>query len=74
MTAISSVAPVGFVTWATIWALDRFTKIELSLELPWQAVLGVFAAIVGYYLLMALLPLWQLLRLPPARLASKYDM
>ena len=74
MTAISSVAPVGFVTWATVWALDRFTKIELSLELPWQAVLGVCAAIVGYYLLMALLPLWQLLRLPPARLASKYDM
>ena len=55
-------------------AVHRWTEIELAIVLPWQAAGLVGLGILAYYLLVSVLPLFSLLRLPPARLAAKYDM
>ena len=41
--------------------------------LPWYAAALVYLATLVYQLLVTTLPAWRLLRLPPSRLASKYD-
>jgi hypothetical protein len=46
----------------------------LALELPLPVALAAGAAIVGYYLLVSVLPLGRLLRQPPAQLAAKFDL
>jgi len=42
--------------------------------LPWQAAALVALVILVYHLAVSLIPLTRLLALPPARLASKYDL
>ena len=42
--------------------------------MPWQAGFIVGSCIMLYYLLVSLLPVLRLLKLPPARLAAKYDL
>ncbi len=74
LLAVFSVLPASAVTWVMIQILNRLPSLEFSMLLTWQAVGLVFVGITVYYLLVSLLPVWSLLRLPPARLASKYDM
>jgi len=74
LAALICVVPVSGLVWAVVWALQRFTEIQVSLALSWQSTLLACVAITAYYLAVAIVPLLQLLRLPPARLATKYDM
>ena len=69
-----SVLPASAVTWAVVWVLNRLPSLEFSMVLSWQAAGLVFLVITVYHLLVSLLPVWSLLRLPPSRLAGKYDM
>jgi ABC-type antimicrobial peptide transport system permease subunit len=69
-----SILPAAALTWLVVAVLTRFPSLALSLQLPWQAALLGAAAIVGFYLLVSLIPLWRILQKPPARLAGQYDL
>ena len=74
LLSLLSVLPATAVTLVVAQVLNLLPSLEFSMILPWQAALLVFVAITVYHLLVSLLPAWGLLRLPPARLAGKYDM
>ncbi len=74
MLSFVSALPAAALTWAVISVMTRLESLEFSMVLPWQAALVVYAGILSYQLLVALLPVLRLLCIPPARLAAKYDM
>ena len=74
ISAAVTVVPTALLSWLGVYVLARVPEIALNLILPWQAAAIVSAVLLGYYVLVSLLPLAQLLRLPPAQLAAKYDM
>ncbi len=74
LLCLLSVLPAAAITWAVIMVLNQLPSLEFSMVLPWQWACLVFAAITVYHLLVSLVPVWRLLRLPPARLAGKYDI
>ena len=47
---------------------------NVTLHLPLEAAAVIYLAILVYHILVSLLPLGRLLRLPPAKLAAKYDL
>ena len=74
LLSLISVLPAAVLSWLVVAIFSLMPSLEIALLLPWQAAALVFGGITLYYLLVSLLPVWRLLRLPPARLASKYDM
>lgn len=74
ISALRTILPAALLTWAAAQILNQIPEIELTLILPWQAAAAVSLVILGYYLLVSLLPLSRLLKLPPAQLAAKYDI
>ena len=72
--SLSSVLPATALTWLAIQIMNRLPSLEFSMILPLSVTAIVFASITVYYLLVSLLPVRNLLRLPPARLAGKYDI
>lgn len=74
LLALISVLPGTVLTWAAIQIMNRLPSLEFSMLLPLDVALAVAAAITVYYLVVSLLPVGKLLRLPPARLAGKYDI
>lgn len=74
LSALASILPVGVLTWGVIAALQRFTELEIPLELTLPVTALACGCILVYYLTVSLLPLGKLLRLPPARLATQYDV
>ena len=73
MSFLTSAAPAAAVTWLVVTVLSGIDDLSFSMVLPWQAAVLTGLGILGYHLVVSLLPLWRLLRLPPARLAAKYD-
>jgi len=71
--SLAGTLPTAVLTWLTVSVLSLFPSISVSFLLPWYAVAAVYFAILLFHLLASLLPLLRLLRLPPARLAAKYD-
>ena len=65
--------PAAAGTWLVITVLKLFPDIAPDLILPWQTALLVYAGITCFHLAVSLLPLLRLLKLPPARLAAKFD-
>ncbi len=74
LLSIGSILPATVCTWLLVAVLNLLTDLHFSMVLPWQALLGTYLAVTGYYLAVCLLPVLRLLRLPPARLAAKYDI
>lgn len=74
LLSLFSVLPAVALTWLTVQVLNLLTDLNFFMILPWQAGLAVYLAVAGYFLLVSLLPVFRLLRLPPARLAAKYDL
>ncbi len=74
LSSLASILPVGLLTWGVIAALQRFTELEIPLELTLPVTGIVCGCILVYYLIVSLIPLGKLLRLPPARLAAQYDV
>ena len=74
ISAAATIAPTALISWLSVYVLSRVPEIALELLLPWQAAVIVSVVLLGYYVLVSLLPLAHLLRLPPAQLAAKYDM
>ena len=73
MMYLGSAVSAAAVTWTAVTVLTGIEDLAFSMVLPWQAAVLTALALLGYYLLVTLLPLWRLLRLPPARLAARYD-
>jgi len=71
---MQSVLPAAVLTWAVVALLNLFTDLGFFMVLPWQAGAAIGLGILGYYLLISLVPVVRLLHLPPARLAAKYDI
>lgn len=74
MLSLESVLPAAAVTWAVVAVLNLLTDLGFHMILPCQAAAGVGLLVIAYYLLISILPVVWLLRLPPARLAAKYDL
>ncbi len=74
LLSLVSILPATVFTWLLVAVLNLLTDLHFSMILPWQALLCTNLAVTGYYLAASLLPVLRLLRLPPARLASKYDI
>jgi hypothetical protein len=74
VAALTTLVPTVILTWAGLWAVRLLPQQTLALELPLPVALAAGAAIVGYYLLVSVLPLGRLLRQPPAQLAAKFDL
>lgn len=74
LSSATMVLPAVFVTWAVINGAAQFPELELNLLLPWHTAVLIFVCILCYHLIVSLLPLFRLLRLPPAQLAAKYDI
>ena len=74
VSALGTVVPSALLTWLAVFLLMTNPDTRLNLLLPWQAAAIVSGCILGYYILVSLLPLARLLRLPPAQLAAKYDI
>ena len=72
--ALRSILPVTLVTWAVVAAMNSLPSMVSSLTLPWYAALACALLLLGFHILAGLLPLGRLLKLPPARLAAKYDL
>lgn len=74
LMALVSTLPATALMWLGIRIVTALPSLDISLLLPWYAAGGVWLGILGFHLLSSLLPLWRLLRLPPARLAAQYDL
>jgi len=72
--SFSSVLPAGVVMWLVVLILTNLPSLAFSMVLPWQAILVIGAVIFLYHLFVSILPILKLLRIPPAQLASKYDI
>ena len=74
LSSTSLVLPTVIAAWAVVNGAAQFPELELNLLLPWHTALLIFICILCYHLIVSLLPLFRLLRLPPAQLAAKYDL
>lgn len=74
ISSLTTILPAAVVTWGVITVLAKVPEWNISLILPWQAAAAVYGFTLVYYMAVSLLPLRKLLRMPPARLAAKYDM
>ena len=72
--SLFAVLPAVLLTWVAIRIMTALPSLEFSMILSLPAAGVVAGAIAVYYLLVSLLPVRHLLRLPPARLAAKYDI
>ena len=72
--SLTSVLPAAILSWVVIRILTILPSLEFSMILPPDTTAAVAGIIALYYLAVSLLPTARLLRLPPARLASKYDL
>lgn len=71
---LKSTLPAAVITWLTVFILRQMPSLNISVLLPWQAALIITAALLILHALLSVIPLIKLLRLPPAQLASKYDI
>lgn len=74
ISSLTAIIPTALITWAAVEFITKRTEIELPIVLSWQAVAITGLGILIYYLFASILPLFKLLKLPPAQLAAKYDM
>jgi len=66
--------PVAVLVWDVLMVLAQIKSIEVPLYLTWKAA-GIGAlGILVFHMLVSVVPLFRLLRLPPAKLAAKFDI
>ena len=70
---IRTTLPLTVVVWVILFVLRQFEAFEIPLYLSLEAAAIGAGAILIFHILVSLLPLYRLLRQPPARLASKFD-
>lgn len=70
---IRTTLPLTVLVWMILFVLRQFEAFEIPLYLSLEAAAIGAGAILIFHILVSLLPLYRLLRQPPARLASKFD-
>ena len=71
---LTGALPAAGITWLAVTVLTKVEDLAFFMILPWQAPATVALVILVYHLAVSLIPLMRLLALPPAQLASKYDL
>ena len=71
INGVLTVVPVMALTWGVLAVLRN--KQIWDLVFPWYAAVAVALGILAFQILVTVLPLGKLMKLPPARLAAKYD-
>lgn len=66
--------PAMAVTWAVTYALTIMPSISFRMTLPFPAIAIAYFAVLLLHMLASLLPVYKLLRMMPAQLATKYDL
>ena len=69
-----SALPAALLTWGVCAVLTAVEDIAFAMVLPFGAAALCAGGIFLFHLLVSLIPLYRLLALPPARLASKFDL
>lgn len=72
-SSLTAVIPAALLTWGSVEALHLLTTVADQILLPWYAAALTVLGIVVFFLIASVLPLMSVLRLPPARLAAKYE-
>lgn len=70
LTTISAVLGNGLVSWIIFQLKKTLTEIYF----PWYLPFMSFGFMLGVNILVGLLPVWNLLRLTPSQILSKYDI
>lgn len=70
---IRATLPLTVLVWVILFVLRQFEAFEIPLYLSLKAAAIGAGAILIFHVLVSLMPLYRLLRQPPARLASKFD-
>ena len=73
LSCLSVALPAALAVWAVLLGLNAMPETQTQMLLPLEAALLVGCGITVFHLVVTLLPLWRLLRLPPAQLAAKFD-
>ncbi len=73
MQTLTAVLPWCALVYGVLAVMERYTEWNLPVRLPWEACLWIYGGISLLHLLLSILPLGRLQRLPPAKLAAKYD-
>ncbi len=71
LSSLSTALPAALGTWLVLLVLRALDY--STMELPLWGAFAVYGGIVVFQLLVTWLPMGSLLKLPPARLAAKYD-
>ena len=66
--------PTAILTFLTVYLLNALPSINLNFVLTFPVSLLIYILISLFHILVTFIPLIRLLRLPPAQLASKYDI
>ena len=66
--------PAVFLAWAAVTLLPLLGVGSLSISIPLWVPAAVLGIMIAAEIVVAVLPVLRLLALPPARLASKYDL
>ena len=74
LLSLTSALPAGLVTWLAVAILSRMPSLEVPLLLPWYAAAAACLLLLVFHGAVSVFPLGRLLRLPPAKLAAKYDL
>ena len=73
LTFLRTTLPSGLLVLVVLEILSRIEAFEVPLYLTWKAAVIGGLGILVFHMLVTLLPLYRLLRLPPAKLAAKFD-
>lgn len=66
--------PAILLTSAVLKFIASIPSLEMTLVYPWSAVFGIVAFLYVINCLAGILPILGILKLPPAKLAAKYDL
>ena len=66
--------PAILLTSAVLKFIASIPSLEMTLVYPWSAVFGIVAFLYVINCLAGILPIVGILKLPPAKLAAKYDL
>ena len=72
-TTLKYSLPTVFLTWLAVFGISHVDLIDTVIEYPLWAATITFLGIAILRVLIAVLPLFRLLKMPPARLANKFD-
>ena len=69
-----TILPAVLLTTLVTKMISGIEALNITVIYPWYAVLATLVFLVAVTVLIGILPICRILRMPPAQLASKYDI